>query len=67
MPYDIIPFVVIIASFLIIIFILGRKMSALKVLDIDTMSEEKEKKIREMKKTSENLEKRLEMKKIIPN
>ncbi|KKQ55451.1 MAG: hypothetical protein US74_C0030G0007 [Parcubacteria group bacterium GW2011_GWA2_38_13] len=46
MPYDIIPFVVIIASFLIIIFILGRKMSALKVLDIDTMSEEKEKKIK---------------------
>lgn len=46
MPYDIIPFIVIIASFLIIIFILGRKMSALKVLDIDTMSEEKEKKIK---------------------
>lgn len=46
MPYDIIPFFIIIISFLAIIFIIGRKWSALKVIDIDTVSEEKESKMK---------------------
>lgn len=46
MPYDIIPFFIITACFLIIIFMLARKFPALKVLDINTITEEREKKIK---------------------
>lgn len=46
MPYDLLPFVIIFFSFIIIIFIIGRKIPDLRVLDIATISEEKEQKVK---------------------
>jgi len=42
MAYDIIPFLLIIISFFVIVFIVGKKVPSLRVLDVDTIKEVKE-------------------------
>lgn len=46
MAYDIIPFLIIIICFLIIIIILGRKFPDLRVIDVETIPEEREQRVK---------------------